>query len=718
MALAVLGGAGLCQAQTSTLTVTDFGARGDAVQLYVNTVSNSVVVTTTNQLSMADIGKTIEIFGVGKQTYGQNSYGLTNYGNQDLIATITNVVAATNIYISILAAASTSYPQAQVTTNGVFATYGTDNTAAFSNTVAAATSSTNAVINIPGGKYLLMPVWHVVDGAFYGSICIRRGGLHFLGESQTNTVLLSRGAWQIKNTQDGTLYDGSAFRGFLFDVQAPVRNKDYPIILENLTLDGGVQQGYLSVHGIIVNMVDGLGWDQQHSAFLTSDYGNNTGTASYLSFTNVTVQHWRGEMFKSIDGNTNRNVSIQNCVFRDGCATALNIYGSWNVTSNVFDDLFSVAEYYQAFYTNTCYFRNNVCTNINYNGFSINGASGTAPTFNLQSNTFYFGPAAAGYNMIVFTPAANVNVIGNNLYAAPYMTGFAVGAAGSQGTYANSNILISGNSVICAGTFTGFASWGGGGVTAVNGLTICSNTLRVKVLQNIFTAYSYSSNVRIFYNDFGTVPGLITISPLGGGLFPVIEDNNIYTNFPLYIETIQTNVISYGTGPRHCMDYVATSNVFILNDSESNQIPAGAYFEIDNCSNRWAQYNAAKGGGNGDIKIQPSQSTSWRLAVPYGVLTRFYWNGSAWTTNLVVPGLNMLTVNSGSGSGSYVAGQVVSVTADTIIGQKFLRWIGATNILADVLAPTTTATIPTNNGTITAVFGSADLTPPSNLRVK
>src|SRR5690242_12936018 len=92
----------LCSQAQITFNVKDFGAKGDAVQFYVNTVSNSVVVTTTNQFSAADIGKFIEIFRVGKLTYGVNSYGVTTNDNQDLIAVVTNVVAATNLYLNVV----------------------------------------------------------------------------------------------------------------------------------------------------------------------------------------------------------------------------------------------------------------------------------------------------------------------------------------------------------------------------------------------------------------------------------------------------------------------------------------------------------------------------------------------------------------------------------------------------------------------------------------
>ena len=48
----------MSQAQIS-VNVADFGAKGDAVQFYVNTTAGSALVTTTNKLSTADIGKTI-----------------------------------------------------------------------------------------------------------------------------------------------------------------------------------------------------------------------------------------------------------------------------------------------------------------------------------------------------------------------------------------------------------------------------------------------------------------------------------------------------------------------------------------------------------------------------------------------------------------------------------------------------------------------------------
>ena len=63
------------------------------------------------------------------------------------------------------------------------------------------------------------------------------------------------------------LQSGYVWRGFLFDFRAPITN-DFPVSFENLTMDGGVQQGNTSIHGIIANTVDGLGWDQTHDAIV------------------------------------------------------------------------------------------------------------------------------------------------------------------------------------------------------------------------------------------------------------------------------------------------------------------------------------------------------------------------------------------------------------------------------------------------------------------
>jgi hypothetical protein len=708
--LAAVALAGLeASVHAQSLNVTDFGAAGDAVQFYVSTTAGSPVVTVTgtNQLSSADIGKTIELFRVGTPTYGFNSsatlnsyfymtktptnsfvgyitnvlngtnvycyspiYPPTVYqslyplvatntiglgisitagggvgslystpptnDNQDLIAVITSVVNGTNIYVSPVSDAFYTNPIPQTTSANVFATYGTDNTPAFSKAIAACAGYTNATINIPNGTFLLMPAARAnADGYGYGAICLKSGGLHFLGASQTGTVLLSRGAWQFIPAWN------FPFRGQLFQIVAPVTN-DYPVILDNLTLDGGVQQGYVPANNAIgyLNTVDGLGWDPQHDAYITYDSQSQSGTASHQVFTNVTIQHWRGEMIKSIDANTNGNISIYNCTFNDGSATALNVYGMWDVTGNTFTNLFQIAEYYQRWVsgnTNTSYFRNNRTGNIWANGFAFNGGSWTAPLFVMESNVFNL--SGGGYNGIMTMPAANIQIINNTFNCADFMQTFHLGADGSQvypgGIPYSSNIVISGNSVYAPRALSDVFEFGGPGCGAVYDLFIYSNTISVSN-QIFYLINSGPASWRVKHHNNSVNCPLVAVRAGGAGTgnspFVLIATNNSYTGYPIYIGSVQTNTVSYSSGPNQNLNYVATGSQFVLNDSESNQIPAGACFNFDNRSNTWAQYNP--GQGDGSVWVQTSQSSPATLPVAFGNQVWFYWSNNGWTTNL------------------------------------------------------------------------------------
>ena len=600
----------------NTLNVTNFGAKGDAVQISVTTTLGSTLVTTTNVFSSLDIGKTIEIFAAGTQTSGTDSTGATTTNNQDLVATIIQVKGGTNVYLST---------PCQSTAKAT-ATIGTDNTPAFSNAISSCDGFTNSTIYIPKGNYLLMPRFHAFDAYAYGSIIIRRGGLHFIGENQTNTCLLSRGAWFIKQSNDGTPWDGEGFRGFLFEIVAPITN-DYPFSLENLTLDGGVANGNTWGHGFPINLVDGGGWDEQHGAYLTVALNGQGPTLTHQIMTNVTVTHWRGEMLKTIEQLTNGNIAIYNCNFIDGNATALNIYPTIDCRYSTFSNLFQVAEIYQQYYKSAAYFMFNFATNITGNGWAWNGGVPDAPPFLMESNTFYFS-AGYGVNDFQFCPAANISVINNLIYCANYQTIFAIGTAGSQGSFCNTNIVISGNVVHningphSAGTLTSFASFGGPGNTAVSGLTICSNTCDGYV-QKILTQGPYSTNVHFYSNVFDIA--LFNISQ--GNPMVLIETNNFYVAPNISLSS-PTTMISYGSGPRYSTTWNAPGASVVLNDSESNQIPNGAYMIFDNRSNILPSsfYN-----------IFPSQFSTNSIQVKTGQLVTFLWKNNAWSKMLPPP---------------------------------------------------------------------------------
>lgn len=607
-----------------TLSVADYGAVGDAVQLYVNCTSNSVLVTTTNAVAWpASTNDTIEVMQAGAQTYGQNSYGTNAYGNQDLVATITNVVNGTNIYLSQIA---------KKTLTNTFATYGTDNTPAFSNTIAAGSGYTNVVVNIPNGTYLLMPTFHTTDGYFYSAIAIHRGGLHFVGQNQTNTILLSRGAWTIQN---GGPDNGWTIRGFLFEIVAPITN-DYPFSIENLTLDGGVQQGNTAIHGIYINPVDGQGWDTGHSAYLTCDGGNNTGTATHQVLTNVTVQHWRGEMLKSIDGNRNGNLNIFNCLFTDGNATAINIYPSLNISNCVFANLFQVAEYYQAYSTNTSYFQNNLVTNITGNGFAIDGGKGNNPPFVIQNNTLYF--SGNGYNGIETMPGDNVSIISNQFVYPVNSHGIAIdlGATGAQGTFESSNIVIAYNNFVQASMVV---ELGGGSPTdptdpnRVEDVQVYGNSLTPTPDGSTFLLdYGWVTNVNFSLNSVavGTDPvdGINRArftSGAGRAQYVWVDTNNLYYS-PIGAYSVTTNYISYANGSRYEIPpygYIAGA-AFALTDNDSNQIPPGAQILI------WNNFGHDNQWYNVPVYLN-SACTSRQVIITNGMAATFSWSGSQWT---------------------------------------------------------------------------------------
>ena len=98
-------------------------------------------------------------------------------------------------------------------------------------------------------------------------------------------------------------------------------------------------------------------------------------------------------------------------------------------------------------------------------------------------------------------------------------------------------------------------------------------------------------------------------------------------------------------------------------------------------------------------------------------------NANAATTTLTMPTVNTtvtanyasssklytLTVVNGTGSGSYPAGKIVTITANAPpAGQTFLSWTGAT--VANANAATTTLTMPADNKTVTANYSGTTYT--------
>ncbi len=585
--LIISGGAS--RGQTLTLNVTNFGAVGDAVQFWANTTSNSVLVTTTNQLSVADIGKSIEIFGAGPVTTPPNC--------QDMVATITNVVNGTNIFVSQVAHATLA---------NAFATCGHNNQVSFQAAITACGAATNAIINIPAGKYLMLPAAHT--GVYgYSSMLLSRGGITLAGAGMSNTVLLNQGAW--------TLQGSAAWRGFLLEINPPIAN-DYPFTIQNLTLDGGLLQGNTANHNSPASTTDGTGWDETSDAIVEWGSGN---TFTHATWTNVMFTHWRGEMVKSLDQSTNGNLNIFTCAFNDGNATAINIYPSLNISNCLFNNLFQVAEYYQQYSVSANYFQNNVCTNITGNSFAVNGGSGVNPPFIIQNNVFSISSA----NGIETVPADNLSILNNTFYCADYSSAIVLGAPGYQGTFCNSNITIAGNTVYNPFTFVDIAS----GSSAADPQRVVNVNVYNNTLANpdhavsLLLTYGWSTNVHFWSNNCSqTRTGGVNVnSGANGNIYSLIDTNNLYYTL-LNGNAGVTTYLSYRTGSKYSIA-ITGPNAVVLQDSDASQIPVGAQMVIAN--------NTAYPASAFPVYLN-SAMTSGPVTLPVGQSAAFFWTNGVW----------------------------------------------------------------------------------------
>jgi len=555
LGVGLMGMAPPAHAQT-TLNVTNFGARGDAVWFFANTTSNSLVVTTTNQLSNSDIGKVIELFGAGPLG--------TSTNHQDLLAKITNIVNGTNLYVS---------QAAKATLNGCQGVYGHNNATNFQNCIDAAPS--NSVINIPNGTYLIIGSSNFVDFAMsspylgFPSLVLHKGGLVFLGESEKSTILLGCGAWQNKGAY--------VLRGYMFQFIGPVTNNG-PVIFDNLTIDGGVQIGDTGNGNFPASPATGDGWDNTHRPF--QDF---SGTPFFNTriFRNLHVMRWRGEQFyNQIPWDTPLStwaIVITNCIFSDGNATALNLSAGNLVDHCTFSNLNEVCEFYEGYATHPSTFQNCLVTNMFGALMAFNGALSNSvnPTKTIQSNVFYM----TGQNGIQTTPAQNLIISSNIFVGNGGGTAIALGVAGYQGSAPNSNIIISLN------YFTNVyfpIQVEGNGDNAVLNVQVLSNTATTG---NSFAyGYGWSTNV-IFRSNVATGFWFGLNSSLLTGQW---YQDDLSNQFPPHGQTDttgKTNFISYVYGMRQQVSAASPNSIWAIDDMHPLQIPANAALQITNTGN-------------------------------------------------------------------------------------------------------------------------------------
>jgi hypothetical protein len=575
-----------------TLNVTDYGATGDAATLFVNTVSNSTVVTTTTSVfSGADIGKVVEIFGAGPLG--------TSTNHQDLVAVIAGVSGGNTISLDRVCGA---------TATNCYSVYGHNNAVTIQNCINAAPS--NSVINIPNGTYLVIGS-QVLDTNFvagemyytYPSISISKGGLTLVGQSRTNTVLLGCGAWQNKNSPQGVY----AYRGFMIACLGPVTNNG-PLVIDNLTLDGGVQQGYSGTFAWPASTGNGDGWDVTHDAIC------DEGTPPLhinKTLSNLTIRNWRGEQLKSSVGGWDGFITITNCSITDGDGSGVNFSFSHNIVNCYFANLCETMEFWQGYASNSCYFQGNFVTNVGA-FLAINGAQTNSPNpaYFIQGNTFYGGTG----NGIQTCPVQNLTVRSNLFINGVPLV---LGVAGYQGSGVNSNIVVSGNvftnpyaAIVLEGT----------GANSVYNLTVTNNT--VYGGQWFACGYGWGTNLMFANNTTYNMTVGVDCSAFSGQW--LLDNKNQFPVQTVYDSSAVSNVVSYAHGS-HALTYpyFNTNSIFVLDDTHPLQVPRGAVMAVTNS-------------GTHPGTLYLSQSMSGKaISMANGYSGTFYWNGSAWTTNSV-----------------------------------------------------------------------------------
>jgi PKD repeat protein/lysophospholipase L1-like esterase len=634
-----------------TLSVTNFGAIGDGETFSVNTVSNSTVVSVsgTNVFSASDIGKVIEVFGAGPWI------DYSNWGpvvtQQDIICLITNVTDGTNLSLSI----PCGY------TMNAYCVVGSNNGPAFQAAVNNATSlldsgqATNVVISIPAGTYLMVssnvlnPNYQMISiSDTHPALIISSGGITLQGQSATNTILMGCGAGMNHLVQGSLTWISPAYapyvpmRDTLIECRGPVANNQFPLVFQNLTMDGGLTNGAQAYNYWTIIQANGEGWDTTHHAVADWDGYITYQMNQVKEFTNCIFQHWRGEICICWTADiTNALTDWENCQFLDGNATADNMYYGQKINNCVFNGVGKVMEYYQNNgWTNSSIMENCLVTNISevagpanvHVDCALTGAvtNRTMPSFTFFNNQFYDN---VGMELFSLNAAENIFFISNTFDAAgPAINLTGIGQQPSDGTevWYMTNIWVVGNSFNCSSPLSI-------GYSVVEDL-MCSNntgfTLMASIgyaTNNILSGNTGPPNNGIYY-DLGTGPGSPPQGVIQAGQYFVDETNNNWSmpgNDSIdggdYFPT--DSIISYGNGPVHLLRNAG--GVFHLDDTHPGMNPGGATLQVFavtwNGANITNFYTSSLGSGGVRLTITNN-------APP----VTFYWNGNNWVvTNSV-----------------------------------------------------------------------------------
>jgi len=195
----------------------------------------------------------------------------------------------------------------------------------------------------------------------------------------------------------------------------------------------------------------------------------------------------------------------------------------------------------------------------------------------------------------------------------------------------------------------------------------------------------YDSNLNIHWKGFQFFyihPAQVDQSSDGTGYYNgwQIDDLEVWDGMPGTSPTLYTLTVNSGTGDGQ---YESGQVVSIVAD----EAPSGQAFD------EWT-------GDTFGIADTSDGSTTLTMPSADAEVTATYAGATTYT----------LTVNSGTGDGSYQQGQIVDITADGApSGCVFDEWTGDTDEIASVTSASTTVTMPASNTEVTATYQAATL---------
>jgi len=614
----------LSNSPSLSINVTNYGALGDAVQFYVNTTSNLNLVTTTNIISNSVIGDAIEVFNAGPITpFGTNSFNIYTNGYLDLVATVTNVVNGTNLYLSKVCSNTLTH---------TFATLGHDNESAFNTALTALyTNNTgSSILYIPTGNYLILATNQDVTYNWYG-VHLSQGGFTILGDGTNLTHLIGQGARISEPVAMGSEGPGifpsgtnSPQRGFMFDEFTPTNlvGTNTPLIFTGINIDGGIpnvatednfRNNSYGVGG--QNQVDGFGWDVTHDAFVatfqwTTNVPNWNSTDFSVLSTNMLWQGWQGEVLKNPDGSTNANVfTYINTTFYDCRADCANAGANMIITNCTFNDVLAPIEWYGNRCTIPNYLENCLITNcFGECSIGFSASYSNIPFFYFINNDCYYTNPAGGNIFLNLNHLVNC-VVSNNYFFNSGNNDIAIvtGSDSAETAFTcQSNILITSNlfvnADIAVSSFPSLTSLNPSlDISHSENIYVTGNTMQstniANPIETLWLTYGWTTNIFISNNNYSQFnsPGSnsVIVAPALYN-YGLTCDSSLITNlvYKAIVYTYMTNGVTYTNNvvPTNSGNTILSSNYFQIN-----------YPSISTNNNYWTEISNSGGivGTNG-----------------------------------------------------------------------------------------------------------------------